>query len=89
VQQDLRIKLGLLVIEHESDSVGVARIAQDQARRTEIRLAAQKRLTPKPKKEPKPKPVKIPKVKREAKPRKKRAVVKEQVDHSLSTKEGV
>lgn len=59
---DLREKLGLLIIENEKPSAGVMRIAIDQARRTEVRQEAQRRLA-------KPKKVKVP---REPKPKKER-----------------
>ena len=65
---DLRKKLGLLVLEDEKESVGLMRIALDQARRTEVRQASQRKFS-KPKKEPKPPKPKKEKVKCETKSR--------------------
>lgn len=52
---DLRKKLKLLVLEDEPVELGMLRIHNDQMRRTEVRLAAQIRLS-------KPKKLKVPKV---------------------------
>jgi hypothetical protein len=52
---DLRAKLGLLDLAQETHEQGLLRIAFDQARRTEVRQAAQRKFSPKPKRVAKPK----------------------------------
>lgn len=56
---DLRHKLGLLVLEEEPETKGLLRIAFDQARRTEARQEAQRRMSK----------VKIPKLPKPKKPK--------------------
>jgi hypothetical protein len=78
---DLRKKLGLLILENEKESVGLMRIALDQARRTEVRQASQRKFS-KPKKEPKP-----PKPKKEKKQRKPRNAKKKKAGMDTSNPE--
>jgi hypothetical protein len=68
---DIRRRLGLLVLENESEADGLVRITADQARRTAQRLEGQIK-TAKERAPKKPKVKKEPKAK-VAKPRKPRA----------------
>ena len=76
---DLRHKLGLLVLEEESEADGLVRITLDQERRTqqrvEGRIKTAKARAPKKPRMPKVKVPKVPKPKVPKKPRKSRAKV--------------
>lgn len=76
---DLRHKLGLLVLEDESEAAGLVRITLDQEQRTRQRLEGQiktaKERAPKKsrvKREPKVKVPKVPKIPKPRKPRTKK-----------------
>lgn len=87
---ELRQKLGLLVLENESEAAGLVRITLDQERRTAQRLEGQiktaKERAPKRPRIPKMKVPRIKKPKATAKPRKRK--VKHEMDTQNITPQG-
>lgn len=73
---DLRQKLNLLMLEHESEADGLVRITLDQERRTQQRIEGQvktaRERAPKKPRVPKVKAPKVPKIPKPRKPKTKK-----------------